>query len=91
MTYLILNLPLTIGQHLFSNRRHIIGRKNTSVPQLALSFRGLFSENVAKVLFFVFNLASPGKAKTLAGTFLCFHFGHDTTPVYFWAQFQQNT
>jgi hypothetical protein len=43
------------------------------MTQIPLPLGGLFGQNMAQVLFFVFNLASTGKTKALCRAFFCFH------------------
>jgi hypothetical protein len=56
-----LTFGLSIGQQLLFNASGIVAGKNSALSQVSLPLAGLFGKNVAKVLLFVLNLASPGK------------------------------
>jgi hypothetical protein len=52
------------------------------MAEIPLPFGRLFGENMAQVLFFVFNLACSGKRIALGGAFFGFHLWHDAAPLF---------
>jgi hypothetical protein len=61
------------------------------MAEIPLPFTRFFGQNMAQVLFFVLNLAGPGKGITLGGAFLCFHLGHSSYLNTIYGIFHENS
>jgi hypothetical protein len=52
---------LPVGQQLLLNTPGVVAGKNSALSQVSFSLAGFFGKNMAEVLLFILNLASPGK------------------------------